>query len=331
MRIEYPGAVYYVTCRGNDRRMIFIDDSDRKEFLDKLVRSCNIYNIKTYSFVLMPDHFHLLIETPHGNLGNFMRHFSITYTGYYSRRHNRTGHLYQGRYSSVLVDMKTYLTALSRHTHLNPIRIKGMKRKSIEEKKQRLMDYKWSSLHGYIGKKQTRKFIDYQTVLEEFGGNNDNGRRAYRKRIIADISEPLEVKNKIIGQSLLGKGEFIGFIRSNFLNGQRDKELPSLTKIHKYHAQEKIIETIEKETGWDLNALKTDRGIMRQLAIDLLFRKGGLSGSEIGRMMGIDYSTVSQQRKRLRLKMQNNFNLNHILERLEKNIMGSQFDRIDRH
>ncbi len=119
LRIQYPGAVYHVTCRGNERQDIFKDDADRKRFLQILIQSVNIYSVKLFSYVLMSNHFHLLIETPKGNLAEFMRKFNITYTGYYNRRHDRVGHLYQGRYKSILVDKNEYLSILSRYIHLN--------------------------------------------------------------------------------------------------------------------------------------------------------------------------------------------------------------------
>jgi putative transposase len=126
LRIQYPGAVYHVTCRGIERRKIFLDDKDRGKFLRLLSLSLNIYSAKLHAYVLMDNHFHLLVETPLGNLGEFMRHFNITYTSYLNRRRRRVGPLYQGRYRSVLVEKEAYLSVLSRYIHLNPIRVKRL-------------------------------------------------------------------------------------------------------------------------------------------------------------------------------------------------------------
>ena len=101
----------------------------------------------------MSNHFHLLIETPLGNLSEFMRHFNIRYTSHFNIRHKRSGHLYQGRYKGILVDKEAYLTILSRYIHLNPVRIKGMKGRPSTEKRQHLQKYRWSSLPGYINKR----------------------------------------------------------------------------------------------------------------------------------------------------------------------------------
>ena len=98
LRIQYPGALYHVTCRGNEQKDLYQDNADRKRFLQILSQSLPIYTVKLYSYILMANHFHLLLEAPLGNLGEFMRYFNLTYTNYYHRRHQRLGHLYQGRY-----------------------------------------------------------------------------------------------------------------------------------------------------------------------------------------------------------------------------------------
>ncbi|NOX97363.1 MAG: addiction module toxin RelE, partial [Nitrospirae bacterium] len=113
LRIQYPGALYHLTCRGNEKKAIFGDDTDRETFLHQLQDSLKAYSSILHCFVLMDNHFHLLLETPLANLSEFMRQFNITYTSYYNRRHKRVGHLYQGRYKSILVDKENYLVILS--------------------------------------------------------------------------------------------------------------------------------------------------------------------------------------------------------------------------
>lgn len=320
LRIQYSGAVYHVTCRGNERKEIFKDDRDRETFLEILVYSSKIYNIKIFSYILMENHFHLLIETPLGNLGGFMRHFNITYTGYYNRRHNRVGHLYQGRYKSILVDKESYLSVLSRYIHLNPVRIKEMERKTDKEKIQHLRNYKWSGLPGYINKGEREQFVDYAMVLEGYGGDNDRGRLAYKKRIYDDISEKLEIRDKVIGQSIIGGEEFIKWVKEELLKRQKDRECPSLREIQRYRAKEKIIEAIKKESGKGLEEIKREKGSIRQIAMDLLYRIGGLKGVDIGELIGVDYSTVSQGRKRLREKIEKDRKLKQLVDRIERRL-----------
>lgn len=318
LRIQYPGAVYHVTCRGNERKEIFRDDRDREAFLNILFRSVNIYNIKIYGYILMDNHFHFLLETPLGNLGEVMRHFNITYTSYFNRRHKRVGHLYQGRYKSIVVDKGEYLSVLSRYIHLNPIRTKQMRGKTVKEKIGYLMDYKWSSLRGYIHKGKRDEGIEYETVLSEYGGDNDNGRGAYTRRIQVDIADGLEVKDKVIGQSILGGEKFIKWIKEKFLKGEKDRECPPLREIQRYRVKEEILQAVEKETGKSFEEIKGEGESIRQIAMDILYRVGGIKGVEIGRMFGVDYSTVSQGRKRLREKMQRDRKLRDLIERIER-------------
>ena len=111
LRIQYPGAYYHVTGRGNGRRRIFLDPRDQEIFLEKLSLSSEIYNVSLLAYVCMRNHFHLQVMTPEGNLSEFMRHFNISYTSAFNRRHKRVGHLYQGRYKAFLIDADNYLLA----------------------------------------------------------------------------------------------------------------------------------------------------------------------------------------------------------------------------
>jgi REP element-mobilizing transposase RayT len=320
LRIQYPGAVYHVTSRGNERKEIFRDDKDRQTFLEILSQSIRIYNIKLYSYVLMGNHFHFLLETPLGNLGEFMRHFNITYTGYFNRRHKRVGHLYQGRYKSILVNKDEYLSILSRYIHLNPVRLKKMMKEPEIEKVEYLVNYQWSSLPGYIERGKREEFIDYEMVLGEYGGDNARGRKIYKNRIHSDIKEGIEIKDKVIGQSILGGEEFVEWIKERFLKERQDRESPSLRELKRYRAKEVIMKAIEKVTGKSLEEIKASKGRLRQIATDLLYRIGGLKGVEIGNLMGVDYSTVSQGRKRLRDKMQKDKNLREMVSKIERNL-----------
>jgi putative transposase len=154
-----PGAVYHITCRGNARADIYKDNKDRETFLEILKESQKIYSIKIYSYVLMGNHYHLLIETPRGNLSDYMRHFNMRYTGHYNGRHKKVGHLYQGRFKSILVDKDAYLNMLSRYIHLNPVRIKSMDRVPYSDKLEYLKQYKWSSLPGISMKIKSRSLL----------------------------------------------------------------------------------------------------------------------------------------------------------------------------
>ena len=146
LRIQFPGAVYHVTNRGNEKKAIFKDDVDRIAFLEILSRSLETYDTTLYCFVLMSNHFHFLLETPLGNLGEFMRHFNITYTSHYNRRHKRSGHLYQGRYKSLLIDKDDYISVVSRYIHLNPVKVGTLLKKPVTDQLKYLWAYQWPNM-----------------------------------------------------------------------------------------------------------------------------------------------------------------------------------------
>ena len=165
LRIEYPGAYYHVMNRGNRREDIFLTDKDRQVFLDGLADSCEIYSITLITYVLMSNHFHLLVQTPQANLSEFMRHFLVTYTVRFNRRNARAGHVFQGRFKSLLVDEDEYLLPMSRYIHLNPIRTSRFKdtdfqtRQMAMELSYRYSNYKQKEIGVIFG-------VDYSTVSQ---------------------------------------------------------------------------------------------------------------------------------------------------------------------
>jgi putative transposase len=306
LRIQYPGAVYHVTCRGNERRDIFRDDPDRRTFLEILTESQAIYNVKLYAAVLMGNHFHLLLETPLGNLNEFMRRFNITYTGCFNRRHQRVGHLYQGRYKSILVEKETYLTELSRYIHLNPVRTRELETEDARVRWQYLLDYRWSTLPGYLKPQDRWPGVDYGLVLGEFNGDNPKGRRAYGKRIREDLVGGIELKEKIVGGCVLGRPGFIQWVRERYVNELPSTDYSGYKTLKHYRSREQVLDLLAGEIGLRVEDVKLVKGDKRRLVIELLYRVGGLKGDEIGTLLGIGASAVSQERKRLMTRMAEN-------------------------
>ncbi|MDT8335506.1 MAG: transposase [Desulfurivibrionaceae bacterium] len=317
LRIQYPGAVYHVTSRGNERKAIFSDDEDRARFLDILCQSVKTYDIKLHGFVLMLNHFHLQLETPLGNLGEFMRHFNITYTSHYNRRHNRSGHLYQGRYKSVLVDRDAYMSQVSRYIHLNPVRVKAVREMAVKDQLNLLWEYKWSSLPGYLDLKVRQDFIECAYILEEFGGDTLRGRTAYGKQLVLDLVEGLSIKEKIVGQSVLGDESFSNWVKENYLEGIKDRECPAVAQVHSYATKSNILAFAGEILGIRSGNEMLAAGLERSIMMDLLYRFGGLKNNQIGELFGVDYSTVSQGRKRLRERTARNKNTRDLVEKIE--------------
>ena len=142
-RVEYAGAFYHVICRGNQRQAIFRNEADRKCYLERLEQYRERYGFKVYGYVLMSNHVHLLIETGQVPLSRIMQGLQLRYTGYFNRKYNKVGHLFQGRYKAILCDRGAYLLELVRYLHLNPQRM----RSAIEAG-----TYRWSSHGAYLGR-----------------------------------------------------------------------------------------------------------------------------------------------------------------------------------
>ena len=320
--------MYHIASRGNERRNIFADDHDRDFFLKTLKESLNTYHVILYSYVLMSNHFHLLLETPLANLSEFMRQFNITYTSYYNRKYNRVGHLYQGRYKSILIQKDNYLHILSRYSHLNPLRVLKMENVSLIEKEKFVKNFKWSSLKGYLNKDNTESLVDYQTVLLEYGGDNPKGRNNYWQALQSDLSSKLEIKKQIIGNSILGNEQFIQEIKEKYLK-KKEKEIPSVGKIHSYCTKDKVIEIACRETGKTWEQIKSTPDSHRQILMEMLYCYTGLNNREIGELMALDYSTVSVGRKRLREKLFNKSNLRDLVRRIEESCQEYRFDLLN--
>jgi hypothetical protein len=188
---------------------------------------------------------------------------------------------------------------------------------SSNEKFEKLLNYPWSSLPGYLEKSRQGAMTDYTLVLADYGGNTKKGCNEYRKQLISDIDESIDVKGDIYGQSILGGDDFITWVKEKFLDGQETRELPSVRSIRNYQQKEVILSIIERETGKDLAALKKEKGDLRRLAMDLLYRYGGMKGVAIGELLGIDYSAVSQERKRLRERVDHDRELEKLMQKFE--------------
>ncbi len=303
LRIQYPGAFYHVTCRGNERKKIFLDDEDRLRFLALLAESLEIYRVVLHAYAMMTNHFHLLIETVNANLSEFMRRFNIAYTSWFNNHHRRCGHLYQGRYKAFVVDADNYLLGLSRYLHLNCVRTGDLRSVGYNEQWVCLADYRWSSLPGYLYEKKVVNFVEYDLVLSLAGG-----RRAYREfmstGLRAGVGNPFE---DIKHQAILGDDTFVTRVTGEYLERGSIREQPSYRGLVMKRVEPEIImKCVTETTGVDralLSARQTE-GVIRGIAAELLYRYSCLTEGEIGSLLGgIDYSAVSQLRRRLKERM----------------------------
>lgn len=170
MRIEYPGAVYHVTSRGNRRGGIFLDNEDRDVFFSIFAEAARRFHVLCHAYCLMGNHYHLVVETMEGNLSRVMRHLNGVYTQVFNRLHGKCGHVFQGRYKAILIDKSSYLLEACRYVVLNPVRAKICASPA---------DWPWSSYHGTAGIGVKRKFLATEWLLSQFGEDMAVARERY--------------------------------------------------------------------------------------------------------------------------------------------------------
>lgn len=199
LRIEFPGAVYHVTGRGNARQRIYRDDDDREQFLSVLSHVVDRYEWLLHAYCLMDNHYHLLIETPRANLSLGMRQLNGLYTQSYNRRHRRVGHLFQGRFKAILVEKEPHLLELCRYVILNPVRAKRINHPG---------KWKWSSYRATAGEGSTPEFLTVDWILGRFGNRYREARKKYRTFVTEGIEAPSPWE-RLQGQIYLGGKDFI--------------------------------------------------------------------------------------------------------------------------
>jgi putative transposase len=306
LRINYPGAFYHVTSRGNDRKNVFKSERDREKFIEYLDSATQRYDAVIHAFCLMDNHYHFLLETPSGNLPQIMRHINGAYTTYFNVKRARSGHLFQGRYKAILVEIDEYAKELSRYIHLNPVRAKMAK--TPEE-------YKWSSYQFYIGAQKPPDWLYRNFILGYFGNKVSIAQKEYRKFVSILVSEkyssPLD---EVVGSTLLGSPGFISFIKDNFLSGKKpDKDLPALKGLIEKASMKDIFDEVEAVLG-------KQPVLARSVKMFLCQRYTGEKLKDIGTHFGIGESGVSHASRRVVDKTRNDKKLKTKIAKIERKL-----------
>ena len=303
LRIEYPHAHYHVTCRGNDRRRIFADDDDREAFLERLRKSLEIYDVRLHAYVLMHDHFHLMVETPGANLSDFMRHFNVAYTSFFNRRHRRTGHLYQGRFKSIVFQPDAHLLALSRYLHMNPVRV-VRRRPTVPDQVRQLWLYRWSSLGGYVSAQRRESWVHYEAVLAEVGESRQRYGRFVQDGLEQGVPTPWKA---VRAQVVLGDDRFWATATGRWADVAG--AAPATARPRRAPLLRPARITVEVADHFQLPParLQRKRGRCRDqrgLLMELMYRYAGMTQQAIGAHLGgLDYTAVSHERRRVRERM----------------------------
>ena len=273
LRIEYSGALYHLTARGNAREAIFRDDPDRWAFLAILGRVVERYNWLCHAYCLMGNHYHLLIETPDANLSAGMRQLNGIYTQAFNRRRKRVGHLLQGRFKAILVDKDSYLMELARYIVLNPVRAKMVKHPK---------DYPWSSYRATAGNARPQEFLTRDWILSQFAKARPRAQAAYRRFVQEGMGRP-SPWDRLTGQILLGPEAFVRQTARRFKATATLTEIPRRQRL----AARPGLKTLFPEDGFKNKAA-------RDTAIRRAHLDHGYTLSEIARRLGLHYTTISK-------------------------------------
>ena len=313
IRIEYPGALYHITSRGNERRKIFRDKADRMKFLVLLRDYHDRYGILIHAYVLMDNHYHLILETPKGNLLKIMHGVNGGYTNYFNRKYKRVGHLFQGRYRAILVEKDRYLLPLSRYVHLNPVRAGLVKKPG---------GYLWSSYKGYVGKEKEEDWMEYGWVLSQFAEQRKRAEWKYKAYVEEGLREGAENPLKdVYSQIVLGGEEFIERVKGGFKGKSLSAEIVERKRLFEHPSMEQILRQVERVFGareGELLGKGSRSNTARKVALYLAQRYTGLSNREIGgRFGGIEASGVSKAASRVKEEIVSDKKLSKLVSELD--------------
>lgn len=245
LRIEYPGAFYHIIQRGIERKTIFQTDRDKEKFIGYLRQMHEKYACICHSYVLMDNHYHLILETPRGNLSKVMHYLNTSYAVYFNRKRKRVGPLYQGRYKAILVESVEYLHYLSKYVHLNPVRAKIVSRPG---------QYVWSSYMYYSTNKETPNWFDVGCILSMFNNKKSRAREKYRQFVLnKEIDEQKELKENMRGGIILGREDFFHNIVEKYIKGIEDEEIPKIREVErlKEPSLKEINSVVKRKIGLD--------------------------------------------------------------------------------
>ncbi len=268
LRIEFAGALYHVTSRGNGREDIYLNDGDREAFYEVLAEVCRRFNWVVHAECQMTNHYHLLVETPDGNLASGMRQLNGVYTQRFNRRHGRVGHVFQGRYKAIIVQKEAYMLELARYIVLNPVRARMVRAPK---------DWPWSSYRATAGLAHSGDWLYTDWILSAFAKRRHTAIERYRAYVAEGKNQPSpweQLKNQIY----LGSDAFVEDMQSKL---KPDADLSEIPSPHKRQPAKPLSHYAGRYRD-------------RDVAITQAYASGGYTLKEIGEHFGLHYSRVSR-------------------------------------
>ena len=268
LRLEFAGALYHITSRGNRREDIYLSDDDRTAYLLTLAKVCDRFNWIVHAYCLMGNHYHLLIETPDGNLSKGMRQLNGVYTQYFNRTHRRVGHLYQGRYKAIIVQKETYLLEVARYIVLNPVRAYMV---------DTAYDWPWSSYLATAGFISSPDWLNAEWIVAHFSTCKKTAIDRYRQ-FVADGKNQCSIWGQLRNQIYIGSDNYIKHIQTKIVENADLSEIPLIQRRSSPQSIE-YYETKCKD---------------RNQAILAAYQSGGYSMKELASYFALHYTSVSR-------------------------------------
>jgi len=315
MRIEYEGAFYHVTSRGNERKEVFRGPEDYERFKHYVREAKDKYDFLLHGYVLMTNHYHLILETNKANLHQVMHYLNGSYTTYFNLKNGRSGHLFQGRYKGIVIDVDNYLLELSRYLHLNPVRAGIVKRPE---------EYVHSSYRLFIGLGKKKEGIVSRDRI--WGMISQDGRRApgkYRRYVEEGMKkESRNPLKTLYGGTILGSGEFVQeLLKKGEIKNLKSEEISCRRQLKAAKGVEELVRGVSSYFNVPPNRVLERKGVMRDIAIYFGKKYTGLTNREIGeRFGGLSYSGVTRVSQRFEEKMAKNMTLRRQVEEIDARI-----------
>lgn len=271
LRVQFNGALYHVTSRGNAREDIFDDDADRHAFLGCLGKVVTRFHWFCHAYCLMNNHYHLVLETPDANLSKGMRQLNGIYTQRSNRRHRTVGHLFQGRYKAILIQKESHLLEVCRYVVLNPVRAKAV---------ERVEQWKWSSYRATAGLAKSPPWLAVDWVLRQFGQRRPQATSHYRRFVGEGMGRP-SIWAGVHAQVLLGEEDFVEKLKG-YVKGY--EEMAEIPRRQRYVGRPQL------QQLFDGKLTKAKRNAVIGQAV----HRYGYSQREVADWLGLHYATVSR-------------------------------------
>lgn len=341
LRIERPGGRYHITTRGNERKSIYRDDHDREHFVGLLAEVAERHRLKVHCFVLMDNHFHLLVETPEANLSKAMQWLNVSFSVWFNRRHQRAGHLFQGRFKAIIVEDDAGWQELARYVHLNPVRVAGLgldkghriaaregagpapTPQIVAERLRTLRQWRWSSYPAFAGYRAAPSWLEREPVARLCGGRTEQEQQTAFRRYTEEAVQQGVLEppwSRLVAGVVLGTEAFAQRLRQELIGDRREQtEVRKLERGADGENWIQIVQAVERSKGESWEEFHLRHGDWGRDAALWLGRRRGLSLRQLGQSAGgIDYSAVSRAVARFEKRMEREPKLMSTMEEIRK-------------